>query len=98
MSRKPRKAKGPEPEPAEGEVVYNRRLTQADILEAVNLLLRSRGEIKGVGYFRHRFGIIGNPQMILMGEPPPDAGKMYIDWHFTPLENVAKHPTFHRKP
>ena len=99
MTRKPKKPPA-EPVAVEGEVTYDYRLSQEDLLAAVNMYLRARGDIPKttVGHFRHRFGIIGNPQMIIMGDPPPGAGQIYLEWHFTPLENVAAHPTFHRKP
>lgn len=104
--RKPRKTKTPPEQPSalegeavSGEVTYKFRLTQQELLSAVNMFLRARGDIPRttVGHLRHRFGIIGNPQMVIMGDPPPNAGEIYLEWHFDPLENVRKHPTFYRE-
>jgi len=68
-----------------------RRLSQADILEAVNLLLRRRGEIPAekFGSLQWKFGIVGNPVMTVVGEPPPDVGQIFLDWDFEPVENVV---------
>ena len=68
------------------------RLSQKDILEAIQLLLRARGEVpETYGYFRYRFGLVGDPDITLVGDATklPDAGDVYIEWNFEPLPNVS---------
>lgn len=71
---------------------YAARLSQADILEAVRLLLVARGELPENAYvvFRHRFGLVGDPMITLVGDATelPNAGDVYLDWGFEPLPNV----------
>lgn len=68
---------------------YRYRLSQADILEAVNLLLRKRGVLpEKYVFFLHRFGIVGEPSMMMLGDVPKDAGQIYLDWDLEVLENV----------
>lgn len=66
------------------------RLNQSDIIEAVGLLLRKRSEVDGYGYLRFKFGIVGDPQIMLIGDAceMPDAGDVYVDVSFEPLPNV----------
>ena len=72
-------------------------LSQADILEAIKMLLRERGELPSdcYGYFRYRFGMVGDPMITLVGDSVamPNAGDLYLDWGFEPLQNVSALPT-----
>jgi len=67
------------------------RLSQADIIVAVDLLLRQRGHIppKEFVTFKFKFGIVGEPLMTVVGDPPPDVGNIYIECSWEPLQNVV---------
>ncbi len=68
---------------------HSHHLSQRDILEAINLLLRKRGEIPDkYVYFKYKFGIVGDPIITLVGEPPIGAGDVYLDWDFESADNV----------
>lgn len=67
------------------------RLHQSDILEAIHLLLCKRGVVpEGVdyGYLRWKFGIVGEPTMMMLGPEVPNMGHVYLDWSYEPLQNV----------
>jgi hypothetical protein len=67
------------------------RISQQDIIVAVDLLLRSRGHIapKEFVTFRFKFGIVGDPEMTIVGDAPPDAGQVYIECSWEPLPNIV---------
>jgi hypothetical protein len=73
------------------------KLNEQSIVEAVQSLLQRRGLIPTdgrVGYFRWKFGLVGEPQVMLVGDAcdDPNAGQVYIDWSFEPLDNVRLFP------
>jgi hypothetical protein len=71
-----------------------RRLSEDDLIEALDLLLRRRGEIprEGVGRLRWKFGIVGDPIFQFAGFPKDGDGRIYLDWDFEVLDNVAVLP------
>lgn len=72
------------------------RLSERELIEAVQLYLREREDVpsKAVGFFRWRFGVVGEPMMTLLGDAVdlPDAGRVYLDWSFEETPNVALLP------
>lgn len=73
-----------------------KRLSQADLVEAVGLLLQERGEVPSdvVGALHFRFGMVGDPQITLVGDAVdlPHAGDIYMDWRWEETPNVALLP------
>ncbi len=72
------------------------RLSQGELLEAVELYLRKNGRIPPdrVGALRWRFGMIGEPEITLVGDAVdlPGAGNIYFEYSFEELSNVAMLP------
>ena len=68
-------------------------LSQKELLDAVQMYLVWRGDITRdtVGMFKHRFGIVGEPVITLVGDAcdTPNAGHVYLEWDFEPLPNVV---------
>lgn len=59
------------------------RLSQKELLEAVQLYLRKRGDMsQDFVRFRFKFGMVGEPTVTLVGDAIdlPDAGQVYLDW------------------
>lgn len=89
MSKK--KASGNAP-PESIDTPFRGRLEEADLVEAVQLLLAKRRLTPSgkVGYFRWRFGLNGDPQIVLVGDAVdiPNAGKPHVVWSYELLDNV----------
>lgn len=68
------------------------RLTQKEILSAINLWLRENNRIdpSRVGTLQYKFGIVGEPLIQLVGDncKTPNAGDVYFDWSFEEMKNV----------
>lgn len=75
---------------------YTARLSEKEIIEAIKLFLRERGDVPSsvTGVIRFRFGLIGEPTILLTGDATelPNAGDVYFDWTFEPTPNVAVLP------